>query len=179
MPRPTAECNDRLDFAGQSPHLSAMTVPIIIAVLWAIGLLGLGAWLTPLDKWYDDLRKPSWQPPGWAFGPAWTLILGMAAAAGVLAWQAAPDATTRTDILILFGVNGFFHLLWSPLFFRWRRPDLALVEVVFLWASIVALIVGVAPLSTTAAWLLAPYILWVSFAAFLNLTIVRMNRPFA
>ena len=66
----------------------------------------------------------------------------------------------------------------TPLFFNLRRPDWALIEVVFLWASILAIMIGVAPLSTLAAWLLAPYLAWVAFAAFLNLTIVRMNASF-
>lgn len=68
--------------------------------------------------------------------------------------------------------------LWSPLFFNLKRPDWALIEVPFLWLSIVALMIGVAPFSTLAVWLLLPYLLWVTFAAFLNLTIVRMNRSF-
>jgi tryptophan-rich sensory protein len=69
-------------------------------------------------------------------------------------------------------------MLWSPLFFNLKRPDWALIEVPFLWLSIVALMFGVAPFSILASWLLLPYLLWVTFAAFLNLTIVRMNRPF-
>jgi benzodiazapine receptor len=66
-------------------------------------------------------------------------------------------------------------MLWSPLFFNLKRPDWALIEVPFLWLSIVALILGMAPFSALASWLLVPYLLWVSFAAFLNLTIVRLN----
>jgi tryptophan-rich sensory protein len=79
---------------------------------------------------------------------------------------------------VLFGVNIFFHMLWSPLFFNLRRPDWALIEIPFLWLSIVVLMLGLAPLSPASAWLLTPYVLWVTFAAFLNLTIVRMNGPF-
>jgi translocator protein len=70
-------------------------------------------------------------------------------------------------------------VLWSPLFFNLRRPDWALIEVPFLWLSIVALMFGLAPLSSASVWLLVPYLLWVTFAAFLNLTIVRMNGPFS
>jgi tryptophan-rich sensory protein len=80
---------------------------------------------------------------------------------------------------VLYGINIVLHLLWSPLFFNLRRPDWALIEVPFLWASILALIVGLAPLAPATAWMLAPYLAWVSFAAFLNLTIVRLNAPFA
>jgi tryptophan-rich sensory protein len=69
-------------------------------------------------------------------------------------------------------------MLWSPLFFNLKRPDWALIEVLFLWLSILGLMIGLARFSTLAVWLLLPYLLWVTFAAFLNLTIVRMNRPF-
>jgi tryptophan-rich sensory protein len=106
------------------------------------------------------------------------VILGLAAWAGVLGWTHAPDAAGQWRVGILFGVNITLHMLWSPLFFNLRRPDWALIEVPFLWLSIAALMVGLAPFSALAAWLLLPYLLWVAFAAFLNFTIVRMNPPF-
>ncbi len=131
--------------------------------------------MTPIGPWYRHLRKPSWRPPDWLFGPAWTIILGLAAWSAVVAWNAAG---ARTDVVILFATNALFHLLWSPLFFRLRRPDWALVEVVFLWASLVALVVGLWPIAPFASLLIVPYLLWVSFAAWLNLAIVRLNGPF-
>ncbi len=135
--------------------------------------------MTPIGTWYRTLRKPAWQPPDWLFGPAWTVILGLAAWSAVIAWNAAPDAAARTGVIILFATNAVFHALWSPIFFRARRPDWALVEVVFLWASLVALVVGLWPISHQASLLIAPYLLWVSFASWLNYAIVRLNRPFA
>ena len=155
-----------------------MTIPILMAVGWAVLLGGAGGLLTKIGPWYRNLRKPSWQPPDWLFGPAWTLILGLAAWAGVEAWGNAPDDAARTRILVLYAVNFVFHLGWTPLFFNARRPDLALIEVVFLWGSVLALILGLRPYSALASWLIVPYISWVSFAAYLNLTIVRLNGPF-
>ena len=155
-----------------------MWTPIIIAGGVAIFLGGIGGLMTPIDNWYGSLRKPRLQPPNWLFGPAWTVILGLAAWSAVIAWNAAPDAAARTSVVILFATNAVFHLLWSPLFFRIRRPDWALVEVVFLWASIVALVIGLWPISHQASKLILPYLVWVSFAAWLNWTIVRLNRPF-
>ena len=152
--------------------------PLYVTGGCAVALLAVGGLATPIGAWYNNLRKPSWQPPGWAFGPAWTLILGLAAWSAAIAWTAAPDGAARTSIIILFSVNALCHFLWSPLFFAFRRPDWALGEVVFLWASLVALLVGLWPISTFAAWLIVPYFLWVSFAAFLNWTIVRLNGPF-
>jgi len=156
-----------------------MTLTIITAAVVTILVLGVGAFVSQIGPWYRQLRKPTWNPPDWLFGPAWTIILGLAAWAGVLAWTHAPDAAARWTIALLFAVNIILHMLWSPLFFNLRRPDWALIEVPFLWLSILALIIDVSPISSLAAWLLAPYLVWVAFAAFLNLTIVRMNPPFS
>lgn len=152
--------------------------PILIAAGVALFLGVGGGLLTPIGPWYRTLRKPPWQPPGWAFGPAWTLILGLAAWSAVVAWNAAPDDAARRGVIVLFAVNAVCHFAWSPLFFKLRRPDWALVEVVFLWFSLVALIVGLWPIAPFASLLIVPYLLWVSFAAALNLAIVRLNRPF-
>ncbi|TKD52207.1 tryptophan-rich sensory protein [Sphingomonas baiyangensis] len=152
-------------------------------ILWAGGIalaLGIiGGLTTPIGPWYRNLRKPPFQPPDWAFGPAWTLILACAAAGAVIAWNSATDAAERGDVLLLFGVNAVFFLLWSPLFFVARRPDWALVEVVFLWASIAALVIGLWPIAPVASLLVLPYLLWVSFATLLNRAIVVRNAPFA
>lgn len=118
------------------------------------------------------------QPPDWLFGPAWTLILAMAATASVLAWHGAPDAAGRARVAVLFGVNCALHLLWTPLFFKARRPDWALMEVPFLWLSVLACVIGTGGYSPWAAWLLQPYLFWVGFATWLNWEIVRLNRPF-
>jgi translocator protein len=154
-------------------------LPILTAVVAAVFVAGLGAALTTLDDWYRNLRKPSWQPPDWLFGPAWTLIFTLTATAGVLAWNGASDADGHRRIIGAFSINGVLNILWSILFFRLRRPDWALVEVVFLWFSVASLIVVAAPYSVRAAWLLVPYLLWVAFAAYLNLAVVRLNSPFS
>lgn len=155
-----------------------MWTPIIVAGSGALFLGVLGGLMTPIGTWYRDLSKPTLQPPDWLFGPAWTVILGLAAWSAVTAWNAAPDAAARTDVIILFATNAVFHALWSPLFFRARRPDWALVEVIFLWSSLVALVIGLWPISHFASLLILPYLLWVSFAAWLNYAIVRLNGPF-
>ena len=153
------------------PVLAAATVAVVVAVL--------GAFVTDLGPWYYDLNKPVWQPPDWLFGPAWTLIFGLAAAAGVSAWRGARSSSTRARIITLIALNIFLNTLWSVLFFRLHRPDWALAEVTFLWLSIAALMRGLWSSSQLASWLLTPYLAWVSFAAVLNFTIVTLNAPFA
>lgn len=155
-----------------------MTWTIAVAALWGLLTGGLGAALTRLGPWYYGLRKPSWQPPDWLFGPAWTLILGLASAAAVLAWRGTADPGTHTLIVVLFVANGLLNMGWSLLFFTLRRPDWAMIEVVPLWLSILALVIFLAPASRLASWLVVPYLLWVSFASVLNLAIIRRNAPF-
>jgi tryptophan-rich sensory protein len=155
------------------------STPVIIAASVAVFLGLIGGLMTPIGPWYRALRKPSWQPPDWLFGPAWTIILGLAAWSAVIAWNAADGPVERRAVVILFATNAVAHFLWSPIFFKMRRPDWALIEVVFLWASLVALVVGLWPISEKASLLIVPYLLWVSFAAWLNWAIVRLNRPFA
>jgi tryptophan-rich sensory protein len=156
-----------------------LSTPVIAAIIWAVILGGVGGLATEIGPWYKNLKKPSWQPPDWLFGPAWTLILGLAAWAAVLAYNGASNDAGRTAVVILYSVNLVFHFIWSPMFFKFKRPDLALIEVVFLWGSVLALCVALRQFSVTASWLIVPYLAWVSFAACLNLMIVRLNRPFA
>jgi benzodiazapine receptor len=152
--------------------------PISISAVTAVALAILGAWFTRLDGWYRKLRKPDWQPPDWLFGPAWTVIFALTATSATLAWDAAETPAERWRVVGLFALNVVLNAAWSWIFFTRRRPDWALIEVALLWLSIVALILGIWSLSPTAALLLVPYLLWVSFASFLNATIVRLNAPF-
>jgi tryptophan-rich sensory protein len=155
-----------------------MSATVIVAVLSAVLITAAGGLLTEVGPWYRALRKPRLQPPDWLFGPAWTIILGLAAWSGVLAWHGAHDFNGYLRVGVLFADNAVFHVLWSPLFFTWKRPDWALIEVPFLWFSVLALIIGLWPFSHLASYLIVPYLLWVSFASWLNWAIVRLNAPF-
>jgi benzodiazapine receptor len=152
-----------------------VTWTILVASAIATVVAVSGMRLTELGPWYRALRKPSWQPPDWAFGPAWTTIFILAVVSAVLGWDAAPSGSARALMVGLFLLNGALNIAWSTLFFRLRRPDWAMREVGALWLSILALIVVQWPHSHRAAWALLPYLLWVSFASFLNWTIVRLN----
>lgn len=152
--------------------------PAIVAALWAIILGGAGGALTEIGEWYRELNKPSWQPPDWLFGPAWTLILGLSGWSLYIAWTKAQTLEDGLIIGALFSANFLLHLGWSPLFFKAKRPDFALVENLFLWLSVLALCVVLPRFDPLAAWLNAPYIAWVSFAMLLNWKIVQLNGPF-
>jgi translocator protein len=152
--------------------------PVLAGALLALATAGLGGLATELGPWYRQLRQPSWKPPDAAFGPAWTLIFTLTAAAGVRAWSFARDRAARHRVLAAYLVSALLNVLWSVLFFKLRRPDWALAEVVLMWLSIVWLIVESRRHDRLAPWLLAPYLAWVAFAAALNLAVVRLNGPF-
>jgi len=151
--------------------------PTLVAAFGVTILATAGALLTPLDSWYRNLRKPWWQPPDFMFPVAWTSIFILEAASAVIGWRAT-SGTAAALLVALYIANGLLNIFWSFLFFKLRRPDFAQVEVPFLWLSIAALMVL---LHIYAGWtwiFLLPYLLWVSLAAYLNYTIVRLNRPF-
>lgn len=152
--------------------------PAAVCAGVAIATAVAGGVLTRLGPWYDQLKRPSWQPPDWAFGPAWTVIFTLCAISGYLAWQATGTAGGEALVLTLYLSNAVINGAWSGLFFTLRRPDWALIEVALLWASIAVMIVMIYPVSAVASLLLIPYIMWVTFAATLNYAIVRLNRPF-
>jgi len=159
-------------------HASALWTQVLTAAAAAIIVAVLGATMTDIGPWYQSLAKPSFQPPDWAFGPAWTVIFGLAALAGVTAWRAARDEASREWIIGLVAVNGFLNIAWTLLFFRLQRPDWALFELVALWLSVLVLLVYLGRLSKLAGALIVPYLIWVAFAGVVNYRIVELNGPF-
>ncbi len=157
---------------------AAFLWPLGVAAAIAVVVAIAGAVLTEIGPWYDALRKPSWKPPDWAFGPVWTTIFVLTVIATALAWQAAEDTGARTIIFWALAVNAVLNVAWSGIFFKLRRPDWALREVVLLWLSVLGIVVALGSVSTWAGILLLPYLAWVSTASFLNLRIVQMNAPF-
>jgi tryptophan-rich sensory protein len=149
--------------------------PVVTAAVAAVTVATLGGLATELGPWYYSLRMPSWKPPDWLFGPVWTLIYALSAMAAVSAWWNSRTSARRFRVLFLFAVNSVLGIAWSVIFFSMRRPDWALIEVVFLWLSIVALIVGLYPISRAASFFLAPYLIWVSFASVLNVAVTKLN----
>ena len=152
--------------------------PAVIAAGAAIGVAVLGGLMTDLGPWYVNLKQPAWKPPDWAFGPIWTTIFALCATAGVIGWQRATTSAQREWLLMLFAANGFLNVLWSLLFFRLHRPDWSLLEVPVLWLSVLALMLLLSRFARLAAWLLAPYLVWVAIAALLNWQTVQLNGPF-
>jgi translocator protein len=158
------------EFDWAQVHYVAPVIGVVVAVA--------GGLLTDVGPWYKALKMPNWKPPDWAFGPIWTVIFVLAVIACVQVWRLADSPQAKQAIALSYGVNCVVNIAWSALYFKLKRPDWALIESVFLWASIVWMIVVSYPISATAALLLAPYLIWVSIATVLNWSTVKLNQPF-
>ena len=140
---------------------------------------GIGAWLSRegLREWYPKIQKPSFTPPGWVFGPTWTLLYALMGTSLWLAEERGEDnGATKQTSRVLFGAQLFLNLLWTYVFFGRRAPGWALAEVAVLLVAIAATAASFSKVSRTAALLLVPYLLWTSFASVLNFSVWRLNR---
>lgn len=150
---------------------------IVIAVLicLTVGSLSGIATTDAIEGWYATLNKPSFNPPNWVFGPAWTLLYILMGIAAGLVWKAGWERTDVRAALSIFGVQLVLNGLWSIIFFTLESPLWALVEILVLLAFIILTMVRFKPINATAAYLLVPYILWVSFATVLTASILHLN----
>lgn len=144
----------------------SLAIILVMVVLMAT----TGAVFKP-GEWYETLQKPSWTPPNWAFPVVWSVLYLMIAAAGWLVWETAGWTLAMAFWCAQLALNG----AWSWLFFGRRRMDLAFVDVVLLWLAIAGFVLLAWPISTLASLLFLPYLVWVTVAATLNLTVWRMN----
>jgi translocator protein len=141
---------------------------VAIAVSEAVGMIGSVFTVPSISGWYAGLVKPALAPPNWVFGPVWTTLFALMGIAAFFVWK---KGLGRKDVKIALGIFGgqlVLNLLWSIIFFGMHSPGGALVEIFFLWLAILATIIAFRKISRFSAWLLVPYLLWVSFAAYLN-----------
>jgi benzodiazapine receptor len=154
-------------------HIPFLVLMVILC--FGAGAVGGLATATGLESWYATLNKPSWNPPGWLFGPVWSVLYLAMAVAAWLVYRKAGNLSAAATPLAIFGVQLLLNALWSFVFFYWQRPGWAFVEIVVLWVAILVTVIAFFPRSPLAGALLLPYLAWVSFAAGLNLTIWRLN----
>ncbi len=149
---------------------------LILSLAICLGVGGLGAIVTgkSVGTWYPTLRKPPGTPPSWVFGPVWTTLYVLMAVSVWLVWREYGWGA-RAALLIFFGQLAL-NLAWSGIFFGARLPGPALLEIVLLWLAIAFTIFVFSRLTLWAAWLLVPYLLWVTYAMYLNFGIWRLNR---
>jgi len=150
---------------------------VIVLIAW-VGLCFLTAWVgsrfTPGES-YLQLQKPSWTPPGYLFGPVWSILYLSMGVAAWLVWRRAGISGAKLA-LSLFIVQLILNGAWSWIFFGLHRTGLAFAEIVVLWGMILLTLLAFWRVSVTAGVLFVPYLAWVSFAAVLNYTIWQLNK---
>ncbi len=149
----------------------AQSVGGLIGWIFVTFLAPLGAIYAPPGVWYQALNKPTWNPPSWLFAPVWTFLYVSMAVAAWLVWKRGSERPALRYYLVQLALNA----LWTPVFFGAHQLGWGLVVIIALWAAIVLTLREFWAVSRPAAWLLVPYLAWVSFATFLNFTILRLN----
>lgn len=151
---------------------------LFVALLLPLIVGGIGAVITgsSLGDWYPTLTKPSWNPPGWLFGPVWTSLYLLMGYASYRVFQLGWGRAEVRVALQFYGAQLIFNLGWSVLFFGLQRPDLALIEIIVLLALVIVTMIRFGLLDRIAGWLLLPYAAWTTFASLLNASIWWLNR---
>jgi len=149
---------------------------LLIGLILFCNLIGsIGAlWTSSDSEWYQNLNKPKFNPPSWVFGPVWTLLFSLMGIALYFIWN-SPPSEIKNIAIILFGIHFIFNILWSYLFFGAHNPLWSLIEIFLLLAFIIITGIYFYIVNNIAGYLLIPYFLWTSFAAFLNYFIWKLN----
>ena len=149
--------------------LIAMLIPLLVG--------GTAGFFTAsgVDGWYALANKPWFNPPNWIFMPVWTMLYIMMGIALYLVWKTKADKSIKQTAIILFAVQLTLNFFWSLIFFKMHQPGWAFAEIIVMWLMILLTIIWFGKISAAAAWLLVPYICWVSFASVLNYFIWKLN----
>lgn len=148
---------------------------IAIVVSELAGIIGSVFTVSAIPNWYSTLVKPELNPPSWVFGPVWTTLYALMGIAAFLVWKNGWERKDVKMALGVFGIQLFLNAIWSIIFFGLHSPAWALVDIVLLWFTIVWTMVVFYKISKPAMYLLVPYLLWVSFATYLNYAIWTLN----
>ncbi len=155
----------------------SLLTKVVIAILLPqfAGFIGAFFTTSSISSWYTTLQKPALNPPAWVFGPVWTLLYFLMGVAASLVWKNGLQHKGVRIAMGFFLAQLTLNTGWSIIFFGARQPGYALFEIILLWGTILATIVMFYRVSRPAAWLMLPYIVWVSFAAYLNGAIYFLN----
>jgi len=155
--------------------INIVKLVISIVVCQCAGIIG-SVFTTPaIPTWYAALQKPVFTPPSWLFAPAWITLYLLMGIAAFLIWRIGLDNRQVRTALIIFLVQLALNSLWSVVFFGMQSPLYGVIVIIILWLAILLTILMFARISRLAAWLMVPYILWVSFASALNISIWLLN----
>jgi len=146
-----------------------------IVICQLAGAIGSVFTFSSIPTWYASLQKPAFSPPNWLFGPAWLTLYTLMGVSLYLVWQKGLKNKKVKHAVTVFAIQLVLNALWSIIFFGLRLPFIAFIEILLLWVAIAYTILSFYRISRNAAYLLVPYILWVSFAAILNYSIWILN----
>ncbi len=156
---------------------SKSIIKLFSAVLICLGAGFVGSFFTTpeIATWYQTINKPTWNPPSWLFGPVWTTLFILMGIALFLIWQKASHSKSAHRAVVFFLVHLLFNIFWSVAFFNLHSPFYAFIAIIVLWLMIFTLMLWFFRLDKKSGALLIPYLLWVSFAGYLNYTIWQLN----
>lgn len=165
----------KLDVAAQPGWRQGLTwLAVSVILVFAASKIGSAVSVANIDPWYASLAKPAWTPPNAVFGPVWTVLYVLMALAAWLVWRASGWRRGKRALL-LYAMQLILNFLWPILFFGFGWVFVALVDAVALWALLLATLLEFRRHSTLATAGLVPYLLWVSYAVFLNWSVWRLN----
>ena len=153
------------------------TYKLIIAILIPLAIGSLAGFFTAssVNGWYTTLVKPSFNPPNWLFAPVWTTLYIMMGIAFFIIWKSNANEVVKRTAITLYIIQLILNFCWSIIFFYAQQPGWALVDILLMWIFILLTIRWFAKISAVSAWLLVPYLCWVSFATILNYAIWKLN----
>jgi translocator protein len=150
---------------------------LFISILIPLLVGGIAGMFTSsgVTGWYAVANKPWFNPPNWIFAPVWSLLYILMGIALFLVWKSETGKIIKQTAITLFAVQMVLNFFWSFIFFKLQQPGWAFAEIILMWIMILFTILWFGKISSPAAWLLVPYICWVSFAAVLNYSIWKLN----
>jgi benzodiazapine receptor len=151
--------------------------PLVISLVITLSIAGVASYFTvpQIPVWYAYLQKPSFNPPNWLFGPVWTTLYVMIAIAAYLVWKKRSQSIEYANAKYVYILQLLLNFSWSIIFFGMHQILAALIVIGLLWLTIIVNILFFSRINKAAAWLLVPYLLWVSFASLLNFSIYKLN----
>lgn len=150
---------------------------LIISILVPLLVGAISGFFTSsgVNGWYATANKPWFNPPNWIFAPVWTALYILMGISLFLVWKSGAEKTIKQTAIILFAIQLALNFFWSFIFFKLQLPGWAFAEIILMWIMIFISILWFGKISSTAAWLLVPYISWVSFASVLNYAVWKLN----
>lgn len=165
----------KLNLPWNRPKDNYFVLVVSILIAQSAGLIGTFATFSAISTWYVYLNKPFFSPPNWVFGPTWTLLYTLMGISTYLIWRKYRFGKKAHKFYQAYSIQLVLNALWSILFFGLKWVGGAFIEIIVMWYFIYRSIHEGTKLDARAAYLLYPYLAWVSFASFLNLAILVLN----